>query len=134
MNQSRLKRDNEDLQKIISFFDERDPFDSCEPQLKCLVSGVTATDTDYINCDDAENIGRVIQTQLDAICFEAAKLKRSAQLHTLEELRPGVKMDNKTVHIDPCILFTRVTAILSCEDDIAQYFEYELTPEPIEKP
>ena len=55
LNQSRLKRDNEDLQKIISFFDKHDPFDSCEPQLKCVVSGLTATDTDYINCNDAEN-------------------------------------------------------------------------------
>ena len=28
------------------------------------------------------------------------------------------------------ILFSRVTAILSSDDDVAQYFEYELTPEP----
>ena len=34
------------------------------------------------------------------------------------------------VHIDPNILFTRLTAIVQNEDDIAAQFYYELTPEP----
>ena len=34
------------------------------------------------------------------------------------------------VHIDPNILFTRLTAIVQNEDDIAAQFYYQLTPEP----
>ena len=36
---------------------------------------------------------------------------------TLEYLRPGVKIDSKYVHIDPLILFTRLSAILQRETD-----------------
>ena len=51
-------------------------------------------------------------------------------MKTSEYLRPGVKSDTTNVHIDPLILFTCLTAILQCQTDSAENFDYELTPEP----
>ena len=112
LGQSRIKRDNDDLCKILDWLDLHDPFDTSQSSLRCLVTGLTAVDGDGINCDDVENVGRAIQAKLDNVCIEDAKIKRSDCIRTLQVLRPGVKVDKKLVHIDPSILFTRLTAIV----------------------
>ena len=43
-----------------------------------------------------------------------------------------MKIDSTNVHIDPLILFIRLTAILERETDFVENFDYELTPEPAE--
>lgn len=67
---------------------------------------------------------------MNGVCVEDATMKRKDQVRTLESLRPGVRIEGKTVHIDPCILFTRLTTILGSGEDAIQYFDYEMTPEP----
>ena len=127
---SRIKRDNSDLKKLIAWFDTHEPFDPSQPLLRSLASGVTATDGDGINCDDAENAGFLIQEKLNNVCIEVASIKRKDQVKSLDILRPGIKIDDDTIHIDPQILFTRLAALLQREDDIIEKFAYELTPEP----
>ena len=51
-------------------------------------------------------------------------------MKTLESLRPGIIIEKKSVHIDPAILFTRLTALFQREDCVVEHFSYELTPEP----
>ena len=41
-----------------------------------------------------------------------------------------MKIGEKTINIDPLILFTRLTAIVHRERDPIEQFSYELTPEP----
>ena len=127
---SRIKRDNSDLQKLVEWFDIHNPFDCSIPQLRSLTSGLTAVEGDGINCDDAENVGYIIQQYIDGLCIEEAKIKRSGKIRTLESLHPGVKLGNKVVHIDPLILFTRLTAMIQRKGNAADTFCYELTPEP----
>ena len=51
--------------------------------------------------------------------------------HTLNELKPSVKVDKKTVQIDPSILFLRCTALEQREnEDITAYFAHEMTAVP----
>ena len=45
-------------------------------------------------------------------------------------MKPGVKIDSKTVHIDPLILFTRLTALIQRDETVEENFKYKFTPEP----
>ena len=52
-------------------------------------------------------------------------------VHTLNELKPGVKVDNQTVQIDSSILFLRCTALAQREnEDISAYVAHEMTAVP----
>lgn len=57
-------------------------------------------------------------------------MKTKDKVRTLESFRPGVKLEGKTVHIDPSILFTRLTTMIGSDEDAMKYFDYEMTPEP----
>ena len=67
---------------------------------------------------------------LDNICIEDAIIRSKDHVKTLESLCPGITKEKKAVHIDPVILFTRLTAILQQEECIAGHFCSELAPEP----
>ena len=48
----------------------------------------------------------------------------------MNHLQPGIQINNKKYHIDPTILFSRLIAIVQREEDITQYFKYELIAFP----
>ena len=127
---SRVKRDNDALRKLQNWLKIHSRFNNNETALKSLSTGFTVGDGMYVNCDKAEEVGQSIQEKLDDICVEDASIKRNDRVITLESLRPGIKIDMKTVHIDPTILFTRLTAIAQTEEEACQQFYYELTSEP----
>ena len=126
---SRIKHDNDDLGILNDWFKIYEPFDAMDPNLKSLYTGLTASVGDGINCDQAEQVGFEIQKKLDNACIEDVKFKRKDQVRTLEDLQPAIKIVNKTIHINPTILFSRLTALASREDVSDQFF-FELTPEP----
>ena len=41
-----------------------------------------------------------------------------------------MKIDKEQVHVDPIILFTRLTAIAERENDVEKYFSFAMTPYP----
>ena len=127
---SRVNRDNDDLGKLQNWLKIHNPFDKNETALKSLSTGLIVGDDIRVNCDEAERVGQSIQEKLDGTCVEDASIKRNDRVITLDSLRPGIKIDRKTVHIDPTILFTRLTAITQTEEEASQQFYYELTPEP----
>ena len=125
---SRKRRDNNDLQKITNWFSAHNPFLVNEPSLKSLSTGLIATEE--IDCDEAEKVGENIQKTLDNITIEEAKVSRKSAIKTLDTLQTGISIDEKTVYIDPLILFTRLAAIIQRDGCVIDYFNYELTPEP----
>lgn len=127
-----IKRDHTDLLKLIGWFDEHNPFDISQLSQRSSAYGVNASPDDNINCDEAEAVavGVAIQRKLDGVCVEDATIKSKEQVRTMESLRPGVKIEGKTVHIDPCILFSHPTTILGSGEDVMKYFDYEMAPEP----
>ena len=130
LGQSRIKRDNDDMIKISNWFKSHNPFTLEDSSLRSLSTGLTASEENYINCDDADGVGRSIQETLDNVCIEDAKIHRKDQVKTLNSLRPAIAIEKKSVHIDSVILFTRLTALFQREDCIVEHFGYELTPEP----
>lgn len=54
---SRIKRDRQDMLKVISWMDKNDPFDTADDRLRCISTGLTVSAEDCINCDNAEQVG-----------------------------------------------------------------------------
>ena len=88
---SQIKRDNDDLEKTKLWIENHNPFDDNEPLLRSIATGLTATEGDGINCDEAEKIGQAIQDQLDGISITEATIKKKDQIKTLELLRWELK-------------------------------------------
>ena len=51
-------------------------------------------------------------------------------MKTLAHLHTSIKIANEEVCIDPMTLFSRLIALMMRENDVAPYFEYELSPYP----
>ena len=60
-----IKRDNKAFAKLLSKCDEYGPLDIKEPLLKSLSIADVASIEDSVNCDNAENVGKIIQASLD---------------------------------------------------------------------
>ena len=80
LGKSRISQDNMDLEEVIKWFDSHEPFDPLEHNLKSISSGITAV-TDKINCDNAVEIGEMIQEKLDGVCFEDAVIKQKSKVN-----------------------------------------------------
>lgn len=83
-----------------------------------------------LNCDQVGEIGTKIQQSLDDVAFTAAKIKRNEKVKTLASLQSSVQIVEEEVAIDPTTLFTRLIALVMRENDVASYFEYELSSYP----
>jgi len=128
MGQTRIQRDFDDLQKVFQWFETNNPFDSNRVELQSLSTGLIADET--INCDEVENVGQRIQSQIDGLTVAKASIKRKDQVKSLASLKNAVRVNNHTVNIDPALLFTRLIVIAERCTDIKSYFGYELTPVP----
>ena len=95
--------------------------------LKSLSTGLFGSDN--INCDNAEAVGEATQNPLDNICIEDAVIQIKALVYTLQLLKSGVKIDSRTVHINPLILFTRLTVSIQRDQNVEQNFKYKLSSE-----
>ncbi len=127
---SRSRRDCGDMMKIQEWFNQYNPFNPNQPKLLSLSSGLTAADDDNVNCDQTEQVGSKIHKQLDNINVLDASIKRNDQVQSLNQLQPNIQVDKKKVHINPTLLFSRLIAIVQREEDMASFFEYELTTIP----
>ena len=75
-----------------------------------------------MNCDNSEEIGATNQQKLDGIEFWSVKMKRKDKISTLVDLNKGIQIDQKIVHVDPLILFSRLIVILDRSDDRKKAF------------
>ena len=130
LGESRSSRDYHDLCTIQAWFDKHEPFDINEPRLRSLSTGLTASDGDGVNCQEAEKVGACIQRKLDNVNVHLASIKRSEQIKSLDSLFPGVHIDKQKVRIDPNHLFQRLLLVAQRENDMLPFFEYELTSIP----
>src|SRR6218665_316434 len=62
--------------------------------------------------------------------FADVSLKKKDTVRTLLNLRKGVVIEDKTIHINCGNLFNRLIVLTERQADTAQFFAYELTPVP----
>ena len=72
---------------------------------------------------DAEKTGMKIHQDQDNLAVNKSVVKRSEQVKSLAVLRPGVKVNNETIHVNPSVLFQRLMLIERSEY-MTSYFEY----------
>jgi hypothetical protein len=132
LGESRCKRDNDDLNKLVEYLSTFNPFDVTDPRLHCLTSGIAATESDDINCDDAEKVGSDIVNKLNGLKYSEVTMKRKEQVKTLAHvINASSNTTKKQFHsIDPTVLFNRLLVIMQRSNDVQQYFSYELTAMP----
>ena len=92
LGQSRRQGDISDIENIIAWFNDHNPFTLKTEDLQSLSTGLTANEEDNINCYDAEAVGARIQAGLNGVSFSEAKIKRSQQVRVLQDLQPGIKI------------------------------------------
>jgi len=94
---SRAARDRRDLQKMIEWFTDKDPFTPLCSELYSLSSGLTASAGVGINCDCVEEVGTDMQQHFGSASFMDVSLKRRDCVKTLQQLCKGLIVDKKTV-------------------------------------
>ena len=127
---ARSTRDYNDLIKLYNWLCTNTPFKREQPQLFSLSTGHTSDGTDGVNCDDAERVGFQVQQGLDHVTMIDATIKRNLGIQTLQHLKKKIIVDKEQIYIDSDILFTRLIVLTERSEKMADYFNYELSPEP----
>jgi len=129
---SRASRDCKDYSKIVEWLQQHNPFVVTDGKLRGLDSGVTAADTDTVNCDIAESIGCDIQTSFDDQRFTDTTIKKKNTVKTLAHLScsTGQPGEHKLMNFDTIGLFHRLIVLIERSANIEPYFSYELTATP----
>ena len=127
LGNARRQRDSTDVTKVINWLTAHNPFDVNLQSLRSLSPGLTASDSDGINCEEMEEAGRLLQQKLENVNVLDVSVKRSDKVITLANMQKCVKIDKKSVHVDPNTLFTRLVLLLERYEDVISYFKYELT-------
>lgn len=118
---------HKDLATVKEWFDLHKALNEHEPNLKSISGGLIPDSK--VNCDDTELVGETIQSKLDNMVIEDVSIKRKDKVRLFKPLLTTTKIWKNNVHINSLILFTRLTALMNSEDDIAANVCYEFTPE-----
>ena len=127
LSTARLERDISDTEKIINFLQSKSPFDQSDHTLHSIDTGLVAGDS--VNVDNVAEVGdKILAGMLGQNILEYA-FKRRDQVVTLAT-NTAVKTSNKTVLIDPQLLFQRLVTAGSSQDNLNEVFKYELCSYP----
>lgn len=126
---ARMKRDTADVKKLSAFFDTYDPFSSDNKTLRSITTGMEAHPS--TNVDRAEEIGQKILEAMNNQEVDHYTFPNSLKVKTLA-LRLPVNVGEKTVDVDPMLLFQRlsVSASTKSEDQKREAFSLELCSYP----
>ncbi|KAL4718517.1 hypothetical protein ACJJTC_010356 [Scirpophaga incertulas] len=125
---SRVKRDTEDINKLLEWFLLHDPF-PVVPRIMSIASGVVGDDK--INCHNARAVGLASITKMTGQTFNNIKLKRADRVLPLLSASSVIKVHNEKVPMDPALLFQRMSITKTFQDELEQFFAYELAPYPL---
>ena len=76
--EARHLHDLRDMNKFIDWFGSHDPFDGDVPQLRSLSSGLAASESDGIKCDETEKVVSEIQGSFDSVSVRNATIKETS--------------------------------------------------------
>ena len=124
---SRVKRDNIDVSKLVEWLRLHDPFPKTK-QLVSLSSGIIGND--QINCYKAHEIGLQSMMKITGLNFNEIKFKRAIKVLPLSVVNKSVKINDCKVCVDPLLLFQRITVTKQFESNLEGYLQYELSPYP----
>lgn len=125
----RLKKDDDDLRKHLSFLIDRNTFEG-DGTLRSISTGMTADPK--VNAENAHDIGQTIISKMIGKSVLEHKFKRVDQAITMD-IKSAFKVGGDTIFVDPQLFFQRlITIIESCPErfDLKVLFHYELCSIP----
>lgn len=125
---SRISKDESDLKKIRSFFENYNPFPITD-YIMSIYSGVSGDSK--INCHKALEVGTILQINNIGKGFVSAKFPRKSKVLSLRSINSSIKVNEEIVTIDPLLLFQRISLNIEQKSHMAEYLKYELAPLPL---
>ena len=98
-------------------------------QTKWLWVRISLLSNDNISCNEAKTVGNLIQVQLDCKLVYNFSIKRKDPESIFTYLQPAIVLEKETVHMNPVILFNRLSMLMNREEERVNLFKSELTPE-----
>ncbi|KAJ8895143.1 hypothetical protein PR048_000468 [Dryococelus australis] len=118
------RRDSRILQDWLEI---HSPFQH-EHNLLYLSSGISAISR--VNCDNAQSIGETALQPIVGKTFTEAMISRKARINSLSVMHNTVIIKDKVVPVSENQLFMRMVWTMKSDTEKAEYFEYELSPQP----
>ena len=117
---SRVKRDIEDVKKLLEWFLLHDPFPEVK-KIMSIASGVVGDEK--INCHNAREVGIASMTGMIGQTFNNIKLKRADKVLPLLTISSAIKVHDEKVPIDSVLLFQHMSITKTFEDELEKFFE-----------
>lgn len=124
---SRISRDVQDVQKILTWFSTCSPFPRTRG-IMCIANGIVGDSA--VNCYEAFDVGSQILSEVIGGTFQNLKLKRSRRVTSLVSKDSKMKIHNDMVSVDTDLLFQRIICFVKDENELKSCFSYELAPFP----
>jgi len=130
LRDSRKARDEQDLQKILSWFESHPPFTvGTDVQLVSLSTGVVGDSR--VNADSVKQIGLTAMNDMIGQTFVDVKLKRKSKVVPLSAMNGTIRIRNEEeITVNPQQLFLRISCVLKSPTEYEGYMCYELAPKP----
>ena len=131
---SRKRTDFQHCMLFYSWLSDRNPFQIEDTNLHSLSTGVVSElGKDQVNCEQSEEIGRLIQASFDDMPYSACKIRRKQQVVNLLSLQNFRQRPQKSsaCNVDSRIIFNRLILVAGRLERLDKAFEYELTREPM---
>ncbi|KMQ87541.1 hypothetical protein RF55_13145 [Lasius niger] len=125
---SRVKKDDADVQKLSEWFQSHNPFPHIH-QIMSIATGIIGDEK--INCHNAHNIGTTAMEKKIGNNFNDIKFSRADRVLSLLTVNSNVKVRDTTVPIDPLLLFQRISVMKRSNKELRDYLQYELAPYPV---
>ena len=130
MTDTRIRKGNQTLQKLKTWFETNNPFNVNCPELRSFSTDKVAMKEDNINCDKAEIFGEAIQTKLNGAEILSSTIQLKDQICTLSILEDLVKIGNDTVYVKSEVTCNKLTLLVQKDDERIAVFQHELTSGP----
>lgn len=128
MRPSRVTRDNCDVEKLTQWLHQHYPF----PENDLLISISSGfVGTDKVNCHQAELVGQKGISRIVGNNYANVAFKRSDKVITLASVANCAKIGKESVTVDPLTLFHRICIAKKSDEDLKNFFAFELAPFPM---
>ena len=122
---ARQGKDMTDSCELLEFLESRNPFsDNCS--LRIIATGINAGIS--VNLDTAKEVRDKLLTSMAQQNVMQYSFKKKYQAVTLNT--SAVKVNNETIQIDPQLLFQRLIAAGTWNDQLEEIFQFELCSYP----
>ena len=114
---SRVARDAGDLQKLLNYFNNHDPF-MASSTIMSISTGVKGDAK--INSHKAFSVGVNLMNKYVGVPFDKLKFERKNKVLPQQDAT-SIKLDNDIVLVNPLLIFQRISVVLKDKEDLKNY-------------